>query len=310
MKVTEGFVEADGHRLAFLAVNEHQARDDEPAIVFIHGVLASVNCWRDWVPPAFREDKAWFALGLPAHYPSTAPDDFQPQQVNEDWFFRIMNGALKALLGDRKAIVVGHSTGGFSALNLAIHRAPNVIGIVSVAGFHRGQWGGVEGQLLKLAGLGGWAKGLFVANLFIARKSRLVRRIFASLLACDPRAYRASPLSERFLDNIEADVLKQDAGALFVLLNGISNLEIAGQLDQITTPCYLLAGSDDPVVPAEQSLVLAGNIANARLVVFKNVGHMPFIESPEAYFEALEQVLAELAAGRNAFTTKTSGDGQ
>lgn len=310
MKVREGCVEAEGHRLAFLAVNEHRAREGEPAVVFIHGVLASVNCWRDCVPPAFREDRAWFALGLPAHYPSTAPQDFQPGQVNEDWFFRIMNGALKALLGDRKAIVVGHSTGGFSALNLAIHRAPNVIGVVSVAGFHRGVWGGVEGQLLKLAGLGTWAKGLFVANLFIAKKSRLVRTIFASLLACDPGAYRANPLGQRFLENIEADVLKQDAGALFVLLNGISSIEIADQLDQIRTPCYLLAGSDDPVVPWAQSLVLADKIPNARLVAFQNVGHMPFIESPEAYFEALEQALAELAAGSKAFTTKTSGDEQ
>ncbi|MEE4249329.1 MAG: alpha/beta hydrolase [Alcanivoracaceae bacterium] len=310
MKVREGCVEAEGHRLAFLAVNEHRAREGEPAIVFIHGVLASINCWRDCVPPAFREDRAWFALGLPAHYPSTSPQDFQPGQVNEDWFFRIMNGALKALLGDRKAIVVGHSTGGFSALNLAIHQAPNVIGIVSVAGFHRGVWGGVEGQLLKLAGLGTWAKGLFVSNLFIARKSRLVRRIFASLLARDPGAYRASPLSERFLENIEADVLQQDAGALFVLLNGISTLEIADQLDQITTPCYLFAGSDDPVVPSEQSLLLADKIANARLVVFQNVGHMPFIESPQAYFDALEQALAELAVGMKASTTKKSGVGQ
>lgn len=310
MRVREGCVQAEGHRLAFLAVNEHQARDDEPAIVFIHGVLASVNCWRDCVPPAFREDKAWFALGLPAHYPSTAPQDFQPGQVNEDWFFRIMNGALKELLGDRKAIVVGHSTGGFSALNLAIHKAPNVIGIVSVAGFHRGVWGGVEGQLLKLAGLGTWAKGLFVANLFIARKSSFVRKIFASLLASDPRAYRASPLSQRFLGNIEADVLRQDAGALFVLLNGISTLEIADQLDRITTPCYLLAGSDDPVVPMEQSQVLADKIPHARLVVFQNVGHMPFIESPQVYFDALEQALAELAAGMKASTTTKSGVGQ
>ena len=68
----------------------------------------------------------------------------------------------------RKAIVVGHSPGGFCALNLAIHRAPGVIGIVSVAAFHRGRWGGVEGQLLKLAGLGRWARPLFALNILIA----------------------------------------------------------------------------------------------------------------------------------------------
>ena len=299
MKVREGFVEAEGHRLAYLAVNEHLARADEPAIVFIHGVLASVNFWRDCVPPGFKDDRAWYALSLPAHYPSTVPPDFSPGQVNRDWFFRIMNQALQALLVERKAIVVGHSTGGFSALNLAIHHAPNVLGIVSVAGFHRGQWGGVEGQLVRLAGLGNWAKSLFVANIRISQKSRLVRSIFASLLAYDSQVYRANPLSQRMLANIERDSLQQDPVALFTLFNGIGALDIADQLRQINIPCYIFAGACDPVVTAEQSLVLAGKIPNAKLVVFQHVGHMPFMESPDAYFEALEQALSDIAGDNN-----------
>ncbi len=59
MKVKEGFVESEGHRLAYLSVNEHLADENEqPAIVFIHGVLASVNFWRDCVPPSFKEGRA------------------------------------------------------------------------------------------------------------------------------------------------------------------------------------------------------------------------------------------------------------
>lgn len=305
MNVREGFVEAEGHRLAYLAVNEHLAREDEPAIVFIHGVLASVNFWRDCVPPGFKDDKAWYSLSLPAHYPSTVPEGFAAGQVNDAWFFRIMSAALQQLLGKRKAIVVGHSTGGFSALNLAMHQAPNVAGIISVAGFHRGKWGSVEGSLLKLASMGDWAKGLFAANLFISRKSRLVRNIFTSFLAHDRKAYRASPLSGRMLDNIEPDVLRQDAGALFALFGGISTLAVADRLDRIQIPCFLFAGSHDPVVTSEQSLLLAGRIPRSKLVVFENVGHMPFIESPDEYFEALEQALEELAAGTKFSNPKT-----
>lgn len=195
MKVREGFVEVEGHRLAFLAVNEHLARADEPAVVFIHGVMASVSFWRDCVPPAFRESRAWYALGLPAHHPSTVPADFHASQVDGQWFFRVMSGALQALLADRKAIVVGHSTGGFCALNLAIHHAPNVSGVVSVAGFHVGKWGSVEGQLLWLAGLGRWAKYPFLAIILLGRTSGFVQRMFASLLANDRRAYLANPSS-------------------------------------------------------------------------------------------------------------------
>lgn len=296
MKVKEGVVESHGHQLAWLAVNEHLARDDEPAIVFIHGVLASVNFWRDCVPPAFKEDRAWYALSLPAHHPSTVPLDFSPDDVNDTWFFDVMNGALQALLGDRKAIVVGHSTGGFSALNLAIHQAPNVVGIVSVAGFHRGVWGGVEGMLLKMASLGAWAKPLFVSNIRVSQWSHFVRRHFAAMLAHDRKAYLANPLSRRVLADFEPDIIAHDPAALFVLFNGISRLAIADRLHRIRMPCYILSGSHDPVVPTEQSRLLASEVPGAKPVVFENVGHMPFIEDPDACARALEAAIEDISA--------------
>lgn len=294
MQVKEGFVESQGHRLAYLAVNEHLAREEEPSIVFIHGVLASINFWLDCVPPGFKDHRAWYALSLPAHHPSTVPADFEPEQVDEQWFFDVTNGALRELLGDKKAVVVGHSTGGFSALNLAIHRAPNVLGIVSIAGFHRGRWGGVEGLLVKLAGLGGWAKGLFVANVALAQRSDWIQRLFASLLAHKRKAYRANPLSRRMLDNIRPNTRQQDPAALFPLFSGIGSIDIADQLHRIQMPCYIFAGTHDPVVPAEQSLLLAGRIQKARTIAFRDVGHMPFMEDTESYFAALDQALREM----------------
>jgi pimeloyl-ACP methyl ester carboxylesterase len=304
MKVREGFVEAEGHRLACLAVNEHRVRADEPAVVFIHGVLASVNCWRDWVPPSFREGRAWYALGLPAHHPSTAPADFHASQVDEAWFFRVMSGALRALVADRPVIVVGHSTGGFCALNLAIHQAPNVVGIVSVAGFHAGKWGSVEGQLLWLASLGRWAKFPFVANLLIARNSPFIQRHFASLLVHDRKAFLANPLGRKFHDNIAPDTRAQDPAALFELFNGISRLEIRDQLERITIPCYVFIGSHDAVVPASQSRVIAGAVRGARVVEFPDVGHLPFIECAEDCARALEDAIDDLSRNRGKPASK------
>ncbi len=295
MKVSEGFVDIEGHRLATLAVNEHLARPEEPAVVFIHGVLASVRFWLDAVPPSFREERAWYALSLPAHHPSTVPADFGLGQVDDAWFFRLMNGALEGLLQGRRAIVVGHSTGGFAALNLAVHRAPSVVGIVSVAGFHRGDWGGVEGLLLKLAGLGAWAKPLFGLNLRVAQSSALVQRVFTTLLAHDHRAFRASPLSQRMLANIRSDTRAQDPAALFTLFDGIGGLAIGDRLGAIRVPCHVLVGSHDPVVPAAQSRRIAAEVPGAETVVFHGVGHMPFMECTERYVDALERALADIA---------------
>ncbi len=295
MKVRTGFVEVEGHRLAYLAVNEHLASAEQPALVFIHGVLVSINFWRGTLPANIRDNRAWYALSLPAHHPSTVPADFSSEHVDADWFFRLMNGALEQLLDGQKAIVVGHSTGGFCALNLAINQAPSVLGIVSIAGFHSGNWSGVEGMLVKLASLGRWAKPLFAMNLQIARRIPLVQRVFASLLACKPRTYLASPLSQRMLDNCGADMQQQDSTALFNLFNGISRLEIAERLHAITMPCHIFSGSHDPVVPTTQTLRIVGEVPRARPVEFNNVGHMPFMEDTTAFFSALERAINEIA---------------
>lgn len=294
MDVREGFVETEGHRLAFLAVNEHLDRPHEPAILFIHGVLASVHFWRTCVPADFVAGRAWFALSLPAHHPSTVPAEFASVAVDESWFFRIMDGAIQALFQGRRVIVVGHSTGGFCALNLAIHHAPNVAGVVSVAGFHRGVWGGAEGLLLKLAGMGRWALPLFALNLWIAQHSHPVRRLFTAMLAHDTRAFRANALGERMLDDIRRDSRGQDPAALFHLFNGISSLEIGHQLRKITIPCHIFAGTHDPVVPAAQSLLIAGEIPGANVVAFRDVGHLPFMEATDAYVVALNSALDDI----------------
>lgn len=294
MKVTERFVDIEGHRLACLAVNEHLAQPGEPAVVFIHGVLASVNFWRAALPADYRDNRPWYALSLPAHSPSTVPADFHPDQVDDDWFYRIMNGALEQLLQGRKAIVVGHSTGGFVALNLAIQHSPLLAGLVSIAGFHSGQWGGVEGLLVKLAAQGQWGRPLFAANIAIARHSRYVQQTFASLLARDRNAFLRHPMSQAMLDNIRADTRAQDARALYCLFNGISRLEIGHRLDAIRVPCHLFVGTHDPVVPASQSVLLADRVPSARTEVFWNVGHMPFMESTEQFGRALDRAITAI----------------
>lgn len=303
MDVRESFVEIEGHRLACLAVNEHLARPDEPPVVFVHGVLVSVNFWRDAVPEAFRENRAWYALSLPAHHPSTVPADFDAGQVDEAWFHRLMDGALAQLLGARKAIVVGHSTGGFVALNLAIHQSSHVAGIVSVAGFHRGRWGGVEGQLLKLAGMGQWAKPLFALNIRVAGLSPFVQRFFASLLAQHRLAFLRNPMARRTFKGIRADSKGQDGTALFHLFNGIGKLEIGDRLGEIRVPCHVFAGTHDPVVTAAQSLLIAANVPDARVQVFRDVGHMPFMENTEEYFQALEKAITDITQRCDAAAT-------
>ncbi len=294
MIVTTGHIESEGHKLAYQAHNEDLYTDDKPILIFIHGVLASINFWPSCLPDEIKKQRTWYSLSLPAHHPSKTPQEFNAEQVEPEWFYRLMNGAVQAISRGRPTVVIGHSTGGFCALNLAIHQAPHVSGIISIAGFHHGQWGGVEGLLIKLAGLGNHARGLFNMNIRLAQKSQTLRHLFASMLAHDRTTYQKSTVSQQMLKAIENDSQSHNPADLFELFRGIGTLEIADQLQNIRIPCYLFAGTHDPVVNAAQSLLLTGKIPHAKTRVFGGTGHMPFMEATNEFNRTLIDAINDI----------------
>ena len=293
MKTRELHISFEGHELAVLAVNEDI---DEPAIIFIPGVMAPVNFWLSCLPESVREHRRWYSISLPGHHPSTVPESYQPEDVDEDWFNRLYQSVIQQLVGTEKVIVVGHSTGGFAALNLAANNFESLLGVISVAGFYQGKWGGIEGQLVKLAHLGKWAKPLFIFNLWLSRLFKPIQRYLAGLLAYDRKAFFDSAITQRMLDGIQDNMQDQSLAALFPLFNRIPDLNIEDKLAEISVPTVLMAGTHDPVISAAQSLQLAAEVNEAQLVVFNNAGHMPFMERTEQFNRELLQALTTIAA--------------
>jgi len=289
MKSRDLLVNFDGHQVAVLAANEEI---EGPAIIFIPGVMAPINFWKCCLPDAIREKRRWYSISLPGHHPSIVPDNFKSTDVDARWLNRLYQAVIKELVGAEKIIIVGHSTGGFSALNLAANGFDQLLGIVSVAGFFEGKWGGIEGQLVKLANLGQWAKPLFIFSLWASRLFKPVQLYLSGQLAFDRQRYFASPITRSMLKEIQENMKNQNLGALFPLFNRIPTFNIEQQLEKVSVPTVIMAGSHDPVISAEQSLKLAGAIKHAKLVVFNNAGHMPFMERTEQFHhELLEATL-------------------
>jgi len=63
----------------------------------------------------------------------------------------------------------------------------------------------------------------------------------------------------------------------------------------LNVPVLVITGDDDRIVPTEQSIRLAGEIAGARLVVIPSCGHVPQEECPAAWLTAVESFLAGLS---------------
>ncbi|HEX6708688.1 MAG TPA: alpha/beta hydrolase [Rubrobacter sp.] len=60
-----------------------------------------------------------------------------------------------------------------------------------------------------------------------------------------------------------------------------------GRTDLVRAPALVSAGRNDPQMPPSCLDELARGMPDARIVFFEKSGHYPFIEEPEAFWEAV-----------------------
>lgn len=282
-------INVDGHQLAALAYNEGAAG---VPVVLIHGVIASANFWHPEYLPWLAGGR-WYSLGLPAHYPSKAPADFQTQTVEDELFARLFSGALQRLLGDEPAILVGHSTGGFAALNLAAREPGRVHSIVSVGGFAVGRFGGLEGMLQRFSVLGRIGRWLFRFMLWQSTRLESVSRWMSVPLANRWRDYLRWPGLKPTFAKFFPDTRQWDTTAMCHLFQGIYHLDIRHRLPQVSVQVLIIAGERDPVIPFAHAQAMAEALPAAEFRPLAGVGHMPFAECPEQYNQLLADWLAQ-----------------
>jgi len=281
--------EVEGHRMAVLAFNEHLPGTP---IVLIHGVLASANFWHAGMMPAVAQ-RRWYSIGLPAHFPSEAPPDFEHRSVDAGMFERLISAALQAAVANQPAILIGHSTGGFSALNLAVRQPERVKAVVSVGGFAQGPFNGFEGLVQKAAVLGGpIGCFLFWLQIKLTSLNPALCRWLSLSLASRWRDYLSWPHLQPQFRNFFPDTRQWDWRALFHLFRGIYRLDIRAQLSEVRCPVLVVAGTHDPVIPAGQPKLLQASIRHAEVAWLSGVGHMPFAEAPQAYEAAVTRFIS------------------
>jgi pimeloyl-ACP methyl ester carboxylesterase len=67
-------------------------------------------------------------------------------------------------------------------------------------------------------------------------------------------------------------------------------------LAKITCPALILVGEEDTLTPPADSEKMAAGVKGAKLVPIPNAGHLPMIENPDAFNQALAEFIARLPA--------------
>ena len=278
------FHAVEGHRIAYLA--HHPERGGTP-LVFLHGLSVSVRFWEHAMYAEVRDHYAWYSISLPLHAPSTFPRDFREQDIDEHLFFRLLDSTIRHLVGDTPVLLVGHSLGGFAALNFAAKNPAQTLGVVTIGGFATGRARGLEGLLEQMTEQSFISQRFFHLGWRFLQSSRAALRFVVRFYAADKKALAAYPELEPTLAAIYPDVKRHSRRAMRHLFRWLLSLDVTDEAHTITAPVLVMAGDEDPIVPYAHQVRFADALPEGILMTFEGAGHLPFAERPAQFKEGL-----------------------
>lgn len=270
----------EGHTLAALQLNPDTT--GKP-VILLHGITGNIAAWKFNPLPFILEQGPCISLSLPGHFPATFPSGFRQEQLTVEMLARIMAEAILRMVGEQPVTLIGRSTGGFAALNIAAHYPEMVSRIVSVAGFAHGRWTGFLGVQQRLVRMGEAGRGLFRTFYRLAGASpglfRRVLRVYgdgSNGMDTDPDFERVIELNLFNYRNLDLDAM-----ALYFLV--MPEFDISHLLPQIRVPTLAITGDRDRTVPPYESHRIASLVPSAELTLIPGVGHLSFFDCPHEY---------------------------
>jgi pimeloyl-ACP methyl ester carboxylesterase len=209
------------------------------------------------------------------------------EALTAEMIARVLTCAIRTLVGDEPVLLVGHSTGGFAALDIAARTPEIARGVISLNGFAHGRWTGLLGFYQRVARLGRPGQLSFKAAYASAQGSRALFKTLARFYVAEPQAVYAKSTLDINLDPVWDDFRHLDLDAMCDYFAVMPDTDITPALPAITAPVLALTGAQDPIVPPAQAEVIAAHAPDAVLAMIDRAGHMPFYEQPAAYGQTI-----------------------
>jgi pimeloyl-ACP methyl ester carboxylesterase len=192
--------------------------------------------------------------------------------------------------------VVGHSMGGLVSLALAIEDPELVKKLVIIDSLTGGpavrryrampySWGYFSPSLWQFT----WHGGKISRGRGNLRDHKILQRLVMNASYHDP-VYLASHLADIGPD-LENDRQKPPP-ARDIWPIRIIRLDYRDRLGQVKAPTLVIAGHFDPQVPEPAAKAIADGIKDAKLAVFSESAHYPYIEEPKKFQDIVSDFLA------------------
>jgi 3-oxoadipate enol-lactonase len=190
-----------------------------------------------------------------------------------------MAEAVKDAANGEAAIVLGNGYGGFVALQMAI-RHPGIASRLILADCGAA-FSGPGREAFRNMAAASRAKGLAVIT------DVAMRRLFA------PQFQAQHP--DLMRDRREA-FLRTDPEVFRAACAALAELDLRPQLGQVKVPVLVLVGEHDEATPPPMSHELAAGLPQARLKIISGCAHVPQLQSPGMFLDAIGDFLPEAVA--------------
>lgn len=262
----------------------HGGQEDGPPILLIHGLgEEAADSWRS-VVPELTERYHVIALDLPGFGASHAGN----HAYTPDRYAGVIAHVLNRFT-EEPAMVVGHSMGGAIAIRFADRYPDRVeaLHLVSVAGIlHRAAYSAFLSRVVDNQGYG---SGEPSNNPVDRALSKAIRTLI-----------RDTPAPDDIIESglIRRVLFRGDPGAIAAF--GLVSTDFGPTLSRVRAPTTIYWGGNDPTAPSRVGRLLAARLPTRELILFSGVAHVPMIESPERFNEALLLALAGEPTGLDA----------
>ncbi|RMG95307.1 MAG: alpha/beta fold hydrolase [Chloroflexi bacterium] len=249
---------------------------DQIPLLLIHGFPLSGAMWELQLEDLDDVARV-IAPDLRGHGRSDAtPPPYSMQQLAED-----CTGLLDFLGITRPAVVCGLSMGGYIAFELYRRFPDYVAGLILTA--TRATADSAEGK----ANRDRMAETIRQQGI-----QPLVDAMLPKLFA--PQTYENDPELVEFVREMMSHTSVDGAiGALAAMRDRSDSTPTLAQID---VPTLIIHGRHDQIVPLAEAEAMRDAIPNARLVVLENAGHLPNLEQPDEFNDAVIDFLESIAA--------------
>jgi 3-oxoadipate enol-lactonase len=240
-----------------------------PALFLLHSLLSDRASF-DAVVPKLSQSFRVIVPELPGFGRSQAVSGGLPGVADR------MAEAVKDAAGGDDTIVLGNGYGGFVALQMAI-RHPAIASRLILADC--GAAFSEEGrQAFRNMAAASRANGLSAIT------DVAMRRLFA------PEFQESHP--DLMRDRREA-FLRSDPEVIQAACLALAGLDLRPELDKVGVPVLVLVGEHDEATPPPMSRELAALLPDARLKIIAGCAHVPQLQSPDMFLEAIGDFLPQ-----------------